>query len=206
MQTVSLNSLVFWKIWATVPSFVTQAAWKSHCSKDLFSDRKPTARGCTGAQQTMKNHPVLYPLTTGTQDSGSPSASWLQPTEKALSFACNHMEVICFLIGNGDAEGAEPCHTWGSHHYRGQKQLPAWLSCHLLGCCVSRKDGACPIPPCLQWAQGCLNPCLPGENNGKGLWRREGCSPLNPWLLSSMRWISMSQIYSVSWVEELTHR
>lgn len=114
----------------------------------------------------MKNHPSLCPLTIGAQDSCSLSASQLQPAKKALYFACDCTEAIYFLIGNGDAQRAEPCHTWGSHHYREQKLLPAWLSCHLLGCCDSSENGEYPIPVSSR-IESVSNPCLLRQNNGR---------------------------------------
>lgn len=128
-------------------------------------------------QQTMKNHPLLYPLTIGARNSGSLSTSRLQPAKSTLYFACDCTEAIYFLIGNGEAERAEPCHTWGSHHYREQKLLPAWLSCHLLGCRDSSKNGAYPIPVSSR-IESVSNPCLLRENNGKGSCGRKGGEPL----------------------------
>lgn len=147
--------------------------------KICFRIWDPLQEGMPRVQQTMKNHPSLYPLTIGAQNSCSLSTSWLQPAKRALCFACSCTEAIYFLIGNGDAERAEPCHTWGSHYYREQKLLPAWLSCHLLGCCDSSENGAYPIPVSSR-IESVSNPCLLRENNGQGSWGRKGGEPL-PW-------------------------
>lgn len=124
----------------------------------------------------MKNHPSLYPPTTGAPNSFSLSTSGLQPAKRALYFACDCTEAIYFLIGNGDAERAEPCHTWRSHHYREQKLLPACPRCHLLGSCDSSGSGeSCAYPiPVSSRIERASNPCLLRENNGQGSWGRRG--------------------------------
>lgn len=113
----------------------------------------------------MKNHPVFYPLTTGTQDSGSLSTSQLRPAKKTLSSACHHTEAIYFLIGTSGTE--EPHHTWGSHHHRGRKCLPACCSCLLLGLLCKQREWDMSYPSAVGFR---VSQILPRE----GLWRREG--------------------------------
>lgn len=134
---------------------------------------------CSQSWADNEKSSLALPTHNSTLNSRSLSTSQLQPAKRALCFACDCTEVIYFLIGNGDAQRAEPCHTWGSYHYREQKLLPAWLSCHPLGGCDSSENGAYPIPVSSR-IESVSNPCLLRENNGKDSWGRKGGEPL-PW-------------------------
>lgn len=130
------------------------------------------------------------------------SVNFPAPAKRALSSACNHTEAISFLIGNGDADRTESHHTWASRHSRGQKGLPDWFSCHLLGCCISRENGACAVPVSSGWRVS-----VPAflERIMARVCREEG-GRLSPETFTTELhgWISTSQIYSVSWVERLS--